>query len=84
MPTGDVRLCDGNAATTNPGTNVVGYELHTGFSNRNYTQTLDLGNTTAVTFPTPNSGSTYYFAVTAYNSSGTNSPFSNEVSITAP
>ena len=31
-----------------------------------------------------NSGSTYFFIVTAYNSAGTESPVSNQISVTAP
>jgi len=61
----------------------VGYKLHTGFSSGNYTQTTDLGNTTTVTVPLTQSGSTYYFIVTAYNSAGTESPISTQLSVLA-
>jgi hypothetical protein len=73
-----------NTATTNANTNAVGYKLHTGFSSGNYTLTTDLGNTTATTVQLTKSGSTYFFIVTAYNSAGTESPVSNQVSVTAP
>jgi len=73
-----------DTATTNSGTNTVGYRLHTGFSSGNFTQTTELGNTTAVTVPMQQSGSTYYFMVTAYNTAGLESPASNQISIKAP
>jgi hypothetical protein len=58
----------------------VGYKLHTGFSSGNYTQTTDLGNKTAVSVPMQQSGSTYYFVITAYNIAGTESVASNPFS----
>jgi hypothetical protein len=61
----------------------VGYKLHTGFSSGNYTQTTDLGNTTATTVALTKSGSTYFFIVTAYNSAGAESPISNQLSVQA-
>jgi hypothetical protein len=73
-----------DTATSSVNTNTVGYRLHTGFSSGTYTQTADLGNTTTATAPMPKSGSIYFFAVTAYNSAGIESPVSNEVSVTAP
>ena len=73
-----------DTATSNANTNTVGYRLHTGFSSGNYTQTTDLGNTTAVTVPLTKSGSTYYFIITAYNTAGTESLASDQISVTAP
>jgi hypothetical protein len=58
--------------------------LHTGFSSGNYTQTTDLGNSIAATVALTKSGSTYFFIVTAYNTAGTESPISNQISVTAP
>jgi hypothetical protein len=72
-----------DSATNNPNTNAVGYRLHTGFSSGNYTQSTDLGKTTAVTLPLQQSGATY-FMITAYNSAGIESPASNQISATAP
>jgi hypothetical protein len=84
-PTPTVSLAwNADTATINANTNTIGYTLHTGFSSGNYTQTTDLGNTTAVTVPMSKSGSTYFFVVTAYNTTGTQSLVSNQVSITAP
>ena len=62
----------------------MGYQLHTGFSSGNYTQTTNLGNTTTVSVPLTQSGSTYYFIVTAYNAAGAQSLVSNQISALAP
>jgi hypothetical protein len=75
---------DANAATTNPGTNTVGYRLYMGPASGNYTQSTDVGNSTTATVSALVSGSTYYFAVTAYDAAGAEGPPSNEVSFTAP
>jgi hypothetical protein len=72
-----------DAATSSANTNTVGYKLHAGFSSGNYTQTTDLGNTTTATVPLTQSGSTYYFIVTAYNSAGVESPVSSQLSVLA-
>ena len=84
-PTSTVSLAwNANTRTSNINSNAVGYQLHTGFSSGNYTQTTDLGNTTAVTVPLTQSGSTYFFVVTAYNAAGTQSLVSNQISAVAP
>jgi hypothetical protein len=61
-----------------------GYRIHYGTSSRNYTGVIDVGNqlTCTVTDLTP--GETYYFAATAYNYSGLESDFSNEVLYVVP
>jgi fibronectin type 3 domain-containing protein len=41
---------------------------------------VDVGNVTAYAVTNLGVGTTYYFAVTAYNTSGVESSFSNEVS----
>jgi hypothetical protein len=58
--------------------------LHIGPSSGNYTQTQNAGTATTATVSQLTSGSTYYFVVTAYNSAGTQSLVSDEVSVTAP
>jgi outer membrane biosynthesis protein TonB len=84
-PTSSVSLAwTADTATTSPNTNTVGYRLNTGFSSGHYTQSTDLGKSAAVTVPIPQSGSTYFFVVTAYNSAGVQSLVSNEISVTAP
>ena len=58
---------------------VKGYKVYAGTSSGSYGAPVDVGNVT--TFPIINlqSGKTYYFTVTAYNSAG-ESGYSNEVS----
>ena len=63
---------------------VVGYRLHYGTAsgNGNYTQILDVGNTTTVTVSRLTAGQIYFFFVTAYSAFGESLP-SNEVSFLA-
>lgn len=59
-----------------------GYKVYYGTSSGTYTTTIDVGNVTTYTLSgvfTPYV--TYYFAVTAYNSSAQESGFSNEVNL---
>jgi hypothetical protein len=61
---------------TTPLTELTGYRVHYGTASGNYTSVIDAGNvaTCVVSNLTPG---TYYFAVTAYNSSG-DSDYSTE------
>jgi len=70
------------ALTWNPSTstNVAGYKVYVGTASGAYSGSIDVGNVTNYIVPNLTSGSTYYFAVTDYNSSGIESSFSNEVS----
>jgi hypothetical protein len=63
-------------------TNATGYHLKFGFSPGAETAVQDVGNVTSWTLQLQ-SGTTYYFVVTAYDSAG-ESPPSDEVSYTAP
>ncbi|MCL5096602.1 MAG: fibronectin type III domain-containing protein [Candidatus Omnitrophica bacterium] len=63
---------------------IAGYMVHYGAQSRQYTQTVDVGNITSATISNLVERATYYFAVTAYNSSGLESDFSNEVSYDVP
>src|SRR5215813_10282600 len=65
------------------GPSLAGYRVHDGAATRTYTQTLDVGNVTTATISNLQAGVTYYFAVTAYNTAGVESAYSNEVSFTA-
>jgi hypothetical protein len=58
---------------------ITGYKLHYGTSSRAYEHTQDAGNSTTCTISDLSEGTTYYLAVTAYNSSGSESGFSDEV-----
>jgi len=59
---------------------VTGYKLYYGVASHTYTNSIDTGRSTTAIVSNLVKGSTYYFAVTAYDSSGTESPFSNEAS----
>jgi fibronectin type 3 domain-containing protein len=69
-------------------TRVAGYRVYWGTASRTYQQGLGSGarasaGTSHVVANLP-SGRTYYFAVTAYDSSGTESAFSAEATKTIP
>jgi hypothetical protein len=63
---------------------LAGYHIAYGFAPGQYTGLVDVGNQTSYSFTTLQTGTTYYFAVRAYNSSGLLSAFSAEVSATIP
>jgi len=67
-----------------PSTNVTGYKVYFGLASRTYTTSIDVGNVTNATVTGLLAGTTYYFAVTAYDSAGLESDFSAEVSYTVP
>jgi len=56
-----------------------GYNVHVGTASGQYTRTITVGNVTSYTVDSLTMGTTYFFAVTAYNSAGEGPP-SNEVS----
>jgi hypothetical protein len=66
----------------NPNTepDLAGYRVHYGTQPGTYTKTKDVGNVTSVTIDSLQEGSTYYFAVTAYDQSNNESDYSQEVS----
>jgi fibronectin type 3 domain-containing protein len=61
-----------------PVATATGYRLHYGTSSGNYSSSVDAKNQTTITVFALTDGTTYFFAVTAYNSA-TTSGFSNEV-----
>ncbi len=64
---------------------LAGYKLHYGETSGKYTSTVDIGNKTSYTVSDLQGGKIYYFAVTAYDTTGTvKSEFSNEVSAIIP
>ncbi len=81
-----VSLGFGQAATLewdpNPETNVIGYRVYVGRVSRLYDSVLDMGN--QITAQVPTSPGTTYFAVTAYDSDGLESDYSEEVFYTVP
>ena len=70
---------DGTAAT-----GLAGYNLYIGNASRSYQQKINVGNLTNYSVANLADGATYYFAVTAYNSAGQESPYSAEVSKAFP
>ena len=80
-----------DAPTTNadgtPLTDLAGYKVYFGNFSGNYSQNMNVDNVDNVTTYTVNNltdGLTYYFAVTAYDTSGNESGYSNELSKTLP
>lgn len=67
-----------------PITNLAGYRVHYSTASRSYAQKINAGNVTTYTVTNLAEGTTYYFAVTAYNVSGQESKLSNEISRTIP
>lgn len=63
---------------------VTEYKVYVGTSSRTYTRTVSSGNEISVSVPDLSRGVTYFFAVTAINSHGLESDYSNEVSYTTP
>jgi hypothetical protein len=63
---------------------VAGYNIYYGAASHTYTNKISLGSTTVVTISNLVEGATYYFAVTAYDGTGSESPFSNEAVYTVP
>jgi hypothetical protein len=76
------------APTTNTNgttaTNLAGFNVYIGSASGSYQQKINVGNVTSYTGTSFTSGSTYYFAVSAYNTSGLESARSNEVSKAFP
>ena len=63
----------------NTETDLAGYKVYYGTASGSYGAPIDVGNQTSYAVAGLN-GPTYYFAVTAYNTSGTESAYSTEVS----
>ena len=59
---------------------VIGYRLYVGTQSGHYGQIIDAGNALSAGIPNLAAGTTYYFVVTAYDSNGSESLPSNEVS----
>jgi len=79
---GNIRLLAANVTLAwDPKTdsNLAGYKVYYGNASRSYSSTVNVGNTTTHTVSSLGPG-TYYFAVTAYYTSGTETAFSNEAS----
>lgn len=69
-------------ANTEP--DLEGYKVYYGNSAGIYDFTIDVGNQTSYTVTGLNSGDTYHFSATAYNTSHVESAFASEVSYAVP
>lgn len=77
---GEVRLAwDASSAP-----NVTGYYVHYGTTSRSYPYRVNAGTALAATIGSLTPGQTWYFAVTAYDAAGEQSPFSNEAQTVTP
>ena len=63
---------------------VVGYNVYSGGASQSYTNMVSLGNVTNLLVNGLAPGSTYFFSVTAVDSAGLESPYSNEISYSVP
>ncbi len=64
------------------GSGATGYALYYGTASRSYSARLDAGTATQATISGLTVGATYYFAVTTYTSTGTESDYSTETMFT--
>ena len=65
-------------------TALSGYKLHAGTASSNYSQIIDVGNTTTYTLNNLSDGITYFFSISDYDASGNESGNSNEVTKAFP
>ncbi len=68
-------------ANTEP--KLAGYRIHYGLKSQSYDQMVDVGNRTQHTLQWLMDETTYYFAITAYDVYGNESPFSREIQWTS-
>ncbi|MCH8981657.1 Ig-like domain-containing protein, partial [candidate division KSB1 bacterium] len=66
----------------NTESDLSGYKIYYGTSSGSYDDVVDVGNTTSFSINNLVVGTTYFFVVTAFDFSGNESGFSNEVSFT--
>ena len=63
----------------NTETDLAGYRVHYGSASGRYTTSVDVHNVTTTSIGTLTAGQTYYFVITAYDVSGNESGYSNQV-----
>jgi len=68
----------------NAESDLAGYKVYYGTAPHTYRNTLDVGPFTSAVIDGLSSGTTYYFAVTAYDTSGNESADSQEIQATIP
>jgi hypothetical protein len=67
-----------------PDTNVIGYRVYYGAANYTFTNAVDVGDATTGTMTGLVAGVTYYFAVCAYDATGAESDYSNQIIYQVP
>lgn len=70
------------AANAEP--DIAGYKVYCGNSSGSYPYVYDAGNSTSTTLTGMTDGGDYYFAVTAYDTSGNESGYSQEIHVLVP
>ena len=73
-----------NISWMNSGGDTTGYKVYYGTASQNYDTSIDVGPFNKATIDGLIKGATYFFAVTAYNSSGSESGYSEEIKATIP
>jgi hypothetical protein len=68
----------------NTESDLAGYRIHTGTTSGSYATHIDVHKVTSYTVTGLTEGKTYYFAATAYDSSGNESGYSNPLSYSVP
>ena len=68
---------------SNTAPDVAGYKIYYGTASGTYDHAIDVGNVTTYMLTGLMQGQTYFIVTTAYNTSGNESGYSNEVSGTA-
>jgi hypothetical protein len=66
------------------GTVIAGYRLYQGAASRTYTNVINTGTATSSTVSGLVGGATYFFAITAVGTNGSESDYSSEISYTVP
>jgi hypothetical protein len=68
----------------NTESDIAGYKVYYGTGSGIYGAPIDVGNVTSYQLENPAAGTTYYVVLTAYDTSGNESAFSTEESLTVP
>jgi hypothetical protein len=68
----------------NTESDLAGYTVHYGYESGSYSSSIDVGKVTSYTIEDVSQGMTYYIALTAYDTSGNTSEYSDELSATIP